>query len=204
MSAKRRKRSSSRRSFSRGAPDRKKKPTVLVVCEGGKTEPTYFESLKRDKRLPSVEIVGRECGPHPTTVVKHAKKVVEEYPDYFDEVWCVFDRDKHERLQDAFIQARDNSFKVAFSNPCFELWYLIHFTDQESHIERGAARSALKNKRKGKAEEPNPYIKSYNKSMDVYPLLAPRQKEAVRRAGSFAKNTKMTALIKSKATLQPT
>ncbi|MFT4628841.1 MAG: hypothetical protein ACI8PZ_007537, partial [Myxococcota bacterium] len=47
----------------------------------------------------------------------------------YDEVWCVFDRDEHERFADACQMARDNNLQVAASNPCFELWLLLHFRD---------------------------------------------------------------------------
>lgn len=47
----------------------------------------------------------------------------------FDEVWCVFDRDSHERFFDACTMARDNGFRLAISNPCVELWLLLHFRD---------------------------------------------------------------------------
>jgi hypothetical protein len=39
-------------------------------------------------------------------------------------------------------QARDNGIRIAISNPCFELWILLHFQDQRAHIERGALHHA--------------------------------------------------------------
>lgn len=48
----------------------------------------------------------------------------------------MFDVDEHPRIAEAKNQARDNGIRIAVSNPCFELWILLHFRDQRSHIER--------------------------------------------------------------------
>ena len=48
----------------------------------------------------------------------------------YDQVWCVFDIDEHPFVPEAKQQARDNGIEVAISNPCFELWALLHFRDQ--------------------------------------------------------------------------
>jgi RloB-like protein len=111
---------------------------ILIVCEGGKTEPDYFRALTRNWRLHSaqVEVVGEECGSAPISVVDHAlalrKRRLHEVKRgraslKFDQVWCVFDFDRHESLQRAIKKARDNRLSVALSVPRFEFWYLLHF-----------------------------------------------------------------------------
>ncbi len=79
----------------------KRKPydKVLIVCEGEKTEPNYFEDLKDYYKLSStnVEVAG-DCGSSPTSVVSHARDLyrkAEKYGDAFDKVFCVFDKDTH-------------------------------------------------------------------------------------------------------------
>jgi hypothetical protein len=47
----------------------------------------------------------------------------------FDEVWCVVDVDDHKHLKEAVVTANDNGIKVAVSNPCFELWLVLHFRE---------------------------------------------------------------------------
>ncbi len=69
-----------------------------------------------------------------------AKRQRDSYLAY-DRVWCVFDVDQHARLADAIQQARDNEIGVAVSNPCFELWALLHFQDQNAHITRSKVQS---------------------------------------------------------------
>jgi len=62
----------------------------------------------------------------------------------YDEVWCVFDIDEHPNVADARQQARDNDIKLAVSNPCFELWALLHFQHQSAFLSRQTAQRKLK------------------------------------------------------------
>lgn len=72
---------------------------VLLVCEGEKTEPHYFNGLKDHYGLNSanVEICG-DCGSDPLSIIDHAKQRYREEKDAgdaFDRVFCVFDKDAH-------------------------------------------------------------------------------------------------------------
>lgn len=166
--------SGSRRSLRRPNPTRKPKPTVLIVCEGSKTEPTYFTDMMRDLKL-ALDIFGKECGSDPKSVVEYAKQKAQSYE--YDHTWCVYDCDEHERLEEAHQQARDNGFSVAFSNPCFECWYLLHFESQTAHIERTQMVTRLKM-----------HISDYRKArLKMYENLLERQPDAVRRARALRK-----------------
>lgn len=124
------------------------KPIILIVCEGKKTEPNYFDSVRRLWRLSAMKIVGGdECGTAPKSIVNYAKnEYKKQRKDGLrkENIWCVFDRDEHETFEEALRLADDIGFGVAFSNPCFELWYLLHYKDQNRHIEREAVVRALK------------------------------------------------------------
>ena len=121
----------------RRKPFRLPRLCVLIVCEGEKTEPDYFESLRRELGLSSVEveIVGKECGSAPINVVdaaidRKACTPQSTIHDEYDEVWCVMDveaPEPHKTLADAIAKAKKNKVKVALSNPCFEFWYILHF-----------------------------------------------------------------------------
>jgi hypothetical protein len=149
----------------------------LIVCEGEVTEPNYFNDLKHLTRsLVDLEI---EPGGNPKTLVelavglkktaeKDAKRSKDENLKY-DAVWCVFDVDEHPRLAEAKQQARDNGIKVAVSNPCFELWALLHFQDQRRHIERDEVRRLCRH-----------YMPGYEKRLPCETLL-PMYPDAVRR-----------------------
>ena len=132
----------------RPAPHRAPRPFVLIVCEGAKTEPQYFDGFRKAKRLSRglIEIVpGSESGTNPKSIVEHAKarraEATKRENIEFDEVWCVFDRDEHEWFAEAMEQARANHMRVALSNPSFELWLLLHFEYCSKPLKRSSALS---------------------------------------------------------------
>lgn len=58
----------------------------------------------------------------------------------WDEYWCVFDCDEHPYIDWALREAEANQIGIAFSNPCVELWFTLHFADQTAWINRQAAK----------------------------------------------------------------
>ncbi|MBI2301738.1 MAG: RloB domain-containing protein [Armatimonadetes bacterium] len=167
-----------RRTARRGAPTRAPKARFLVVCEGEKTEPLYFRSL-RDERglLPvEVEVLGPETGTDPRNLVDNAasrQRRARRGDDPYDQVWCVFDRDQHDHIPEATDRARQLGIEVAFSSPCFELWYLLHFRYSTAHIERDKAARELNGLVEGGYEKYRP---------DVYALLLDSQPTAITNA----------------------
>lgn len=162
------------------------RPRILVLCEGQVTEFEYFDALRREERNQLVEVEIDFTGGAPKTLVERAairKRNSEEEARRardenlkYDEVWCVFDVDEHPKLPDARQQARDNGIKLAVSNPCFELWLLLHFREQHAHIERKAAATLLKT-----------YIRDYHKHVP-FEVLRDGYAEAVQRAEQLEKH----------------
>ena len=105
--------------------------TVLIVCEGEKTEPNYFRELRDTLKLNSanIEITGDTGGSSPMDVVNYG---FDHYLNY-DRTFCVFDKDCHANYQAALDKVRSKRQKkghrldVVVSVPCFELWLLLHF-----------------------------------------------------------------------------
>jgi hypothetical protein len=116
---------------------RSPKQRFLIVCEGEKTEPGYFRGF----RVPADVVVDIEpgAGTH-TSVVRKAIEIINEVDDDYDQVWCVFDRDKNgsnaQSFNDAMQLANANSISVAYTNDAFELWYLLHFNYHDTAIHR--------------------------------------------------------------------
>ncbi len=54
----------------------------------------------------------------------------------YDQIWCMFDRDEHPNFVEALQLATDHGIHLAISNPCLELWFLLHFQDQTAFIDR--------------------------------------------------------------------
>lgn len=57
-----------------------------------------------------------------------------------DQCWAVFDVDHHQdaKLSTAAKTATSRGFRLAGSNPCFELWLLLHLTDDISGLASGS------------------------------------------------------------------
>lgn len=130
---------------------------LLIVCEGGKTEPEYLLEIRRERHLPAanVQIMPSALGTDPLNVVGYARQLFENgdphkkiAPRRFDEIYAVFDRDAHENYHAALQATAELNGKlrsdlrqpVAFhaipSVPCFELWLLLHFEDVQHPITR--------------------------------------------------------------------
>lgn len=114
----------------------------LIVCEGKKTEPHYFESLieKHTSAVREVTIEGE--GMATIALVKQTKKIrndLELKNDMrFDRIWVVFDKDDFDDFNDAIRLATKYGFQCAWTNESFELWYLLHFYYLDTAISRDA------------------------------------------------------------------
>lgn len=157
---------------------RKRRPIIYIICEGKETETLYFKHFRARNCL--VDIV-----PIPSKhkavehLVKHAKSLISQsdyYPKDGDQLWCVFDRDdnKDHELQAAVEYAQKQGYHIAYSNPSFEYWYLIHFEKRNGFIKDSAAVIDLLKR--------NGYLANYEKSVDVYEELSAYQETAIERA----------------------
>ena len=116
----------------RRAPQRRTKPLILVVCASVRTESDYLRGLRDHCGNPAVDIVLRKHGKAPTQAIEYARKFVERDPRSFDEVWCVVDVDDFD-IGRAAKAAKQAKVSLAVSNPCFELWLLLHHADCSSY-----------------------------------------------------------------------
>lgn len=125
-------------SSSLGRRKRQREPydVVLIVCEGGKTEPHYFNGLRNKLCLShaNIRVCGKECGSSPISVVEYAEQEFSKNRDY-DRVFCVFDKDTHTTYSAALDKIKGkqkkkkNLFNAVTSVPCFEFWLLLHYED---------------------------------------------------------------------------
>lgn len=151
-----RKQPKSAKSLRRGQPKRAAYEKILIVCEGEKTEPYYFEGARNYYGLSTVNVEVRgDSGSDPLSVVRFAKQRYREEKDAgdaFDKVYCVFDRDGHATYDQAkdmlsTITPKATFFPIA-SIPCFEYWILLHFSystqPYTSRPDRSAAQQVLR------------------------------------------------------------
>lgn len=139
-------RSDTRNTFSsrRAGGSRTFRKRILVVCEGRVTEVQYLSRLRQRKKLTAAVVLKSGVG-DPMKMVRFAKEQREmEADDPYDEVWCVFDTESpepHPQLNDALTFAERNRINVGRSNPCFELWILIHLQNETSYLSTRDAQS---------------------------------------------------------------
>jgi RloB-like protein len=126
----------------RRRPTREVNQTFLIVCEGDVTEKNYLTDLKCHYRIPLTFRFISGCGP--LTLVQKAVEQKRKKVRDFDRIWVVCDVDSHPKIPEAKVQARDNGIPMAISNPCFELWALLHFQDQNAYIDRVPLRALCK------------------------------------------------------------
>lgn len=103
---------------------------VAVFTEGRITEPQYVKVLKGIYRGVNVQIIERYAGSSPEVLVKKALDYQRNVE--CDEIWCLFDKNDHLdiEVEEVIQNARKNNIMTAITNPCFELWLVLHQEDQ--------------------------------------------------------------------------
>ena len=166
-----------------GKNTKNKRALMIIACEGLETEKNYFNAifneLKAQKKLSANSLViAKHNHTNPTGVLKDLQDHIDTktgltYKDY-DHRWIVIDRDEERvnggghtpqdfntALNLAKNKDKKKEVKVAWSNPSFELWYLLHFVFQNTPIDRNTVCDKLEKHSKQK------YIKNdsemYNK-----------------------------------------
>ncbi len=119
-------------SLERSEPTKIERPTILIVCEGENTEPTYFQQFKLSSA--TIKPVGE--GYNTISLVKRAIQLSTE--KQYEQVWCVFDADpkpdnpkQAQNFNDAIKLADKKGFGIAYSNQAFEYWIILHFEDHQ-------------------------------------------------------------------------
>ena len=151
---------------------RQRRKSFCIFTEG-RTEELYFDGF--DLPTLRVKCVGLGGG--------NAEHLLQEalgymrmpkYADY-DFYWLVFDCDDNsqEELQRVIVKAERNKVHWCFSNPCFELWYLLHFVYRDTPL------TAFDLKKRLLRE----WLPGYNETMEgVWKLLSDKTDIAVRHA----------------------
>lgn len=154
--------------LSRPKPSREPKRRFYLVCEGKNTEPEYFEALSSRSDVATVEIIPlSDCG-DPSNIVRVADRIRcgRDRSNHFernDEVWAVFDRDEHHHFENARKACEAKKIGLAYSNPCFELWLLLHFICHNSSDDRHQVQKKL--------EQYDPKYKADRKKLCDFSLL---------------------------------
>lgn len=162
--------------FKRRRAFRDEKDSFLVICEGENTEPIYFRSFKLSSaRIRTISYTNKG---NALNFVKAAITFKKNCLDDFDNYWVVFDKDQNVNndFNSAISLARENGFKVAYSNQAFEFWFILHYSYHEGTMPRNSYKTRL-DRYLGL-----PYDKTKATCQILYERLKPYQKTAIRNA----------------------
>jgi hypothetical protein len=157
---------------------------VILACEGTVTESNYFRSIFRElinnhNIAKTSLIIVKHSHTDPKGVLSDLEKALEN-DDEFEHKWIVIDRDEMqpnggghevENFNGAISSANAKGIQVAYSNPSFELWYLLHFEYRNSPIDRDAVIKELKK-----------YVDYTKNSQTIYQEILPLQEVAIANA----------------------
>lgn len=162
--------------------DRQKRK-IYIFCEGT-TEKIYLKHF--EDRNYNAEIIPVETGHTDALgIVQFAKEYINKKDrDYNlelgDRGYCVFDSDPKSNtdIKKVFNLLNGYGHKglySIFSNPSFEIWFVLHFKDAP----HGRTAEQMKRTIKKLVKDSYP---QYSETTDIYDFLFPMQEEALKRA----------------------
>ena len=165
--------------FRRKQGTREPKPVIHIYTEGEKTEPNYFNAIKNELRVSEIDIKVIGLGDHTDSLVKRVIKIKDgiSKTDEESEWWVVFDKDDHAKFNQAIEKAESEGISVAYSNECFELWFILHFILLDSALTRKDYNKKLTELLGQK----------YDKSSNIYDLIKNKENTAISHAKQLEK-----------------
>ena len=136
------------------------KHKYFIACEGKKAEYRYCKGLleARDELgiRQLIEVLpirhGEGTNSHPLTIINEAKEVTDDCDTYFpavDSVCIIVDRDAKSFTSSQYDKAValcvEFGFRFIVSDPCMELWLLLHYSDLAQY----SSQELLDNKKTG-------------------------------------------------------
>jgi DNA-binding phage protein len=115
----------------------------VIALEGEPTgaEYRYFKQLIDDRiidaRRVTLRLLPASVETHlssPDAVLRRLDQLLDDIDDKLIEGWLVFDIDtwKQKNISDTAQQAHQKRYSLAISNPCVELWLLLHHREFDS------------------------------------------------------------------------
>lgn len=190
-----------RRGFKRPGFVRNVQKLFVIATEGVKTEIKYFEQFKSEEYYNNqsvfVEVLKRlTTDSSPATVIRQLNNFSREFNlKKGDELWMVIDRDKQswstQQIAEVARLCNQKSYGFALSNPCFELWLLLHRKDinEYSAAVRDELFRNIKTGNRGRIEnELLAICGTYNKSNLNVDDYLPYVNLAIQRAEALTQN----------------
>ena len=113
---------------------REPKKKYIIATEGEKTEKIYFEKFREQNFRKNIFIqileTKKDGDSSPRKVLERLNKFAREkvFDENRDECWIVIDYDfwSDKKLNEIYGECKERNYKLAVSNPCFELWLNFH------------------------------------------------------------------------------
>ncbi len=159
----------------RRRPFREPLPVWLLLCEGRVTERDYFHAIRKLGGLRASISIEPCAGGLPQLVEEARRRFSRKNAP--DKVWCIADVDDFTpaQVRKAVERAAPVSeVALAISNPCFEIWALLHFEACQGFLTKEQAKRRLQK-----------HLPAYEKRLP-FDSLAPRVSEAIARAKALA------------------
>jgi hypothetical protein len=138
--------------FQRRHSFRDPKKFFIIATEGECTEQIYFDAVKppRESAIQLRVLPTRKGRSHPKMVLARLQGYEREAgAGPTDELWLVVDRDSWTEVDlnavADMVEARSN-YRLALSNPCFELWLLLHLADAPPGVTKNRLADLLRDK----------------------------------------------------------
>lgn len=113
---------------------------IVVACEDTHAVKQYFAKF-RTRRVQYKVLPTVDGNSSPRAVLERLNDYKEEYAtEKHDELWICIDADHWIRgghqaeLSQVLRECRSKGYGVAISNPCFEVWLLLHFTQVDDTL----------------------------------------------------------------------
>lgn len=156
---------------------------IFIFCEGN-TEKIYLKHFECDDY--NAEIISVDTGHTDAKgIVVYAKKYIDRKDVGFklelgDRGYCVFDADPKSNTDintvfDLLNGYEHKGLHSIFSNPSFEIWFVLHFKEAPHGLNAEQMKHITKNLVKSKYPQ-------YKETTDIYDFLLPMQKDALKRA----------------------
>lgn len=167
----------------------------LVVCEGTETEPRYFGGMK-DALGPAngrkIAVVVRGSGRHTLDLFEHAEELCRIAPDPYNHVWLIFDKDDFPSYEFDLVERKCGevsssscTFHALYSNPCFEIWPLLHLRYTTAPMDASSCQKGLVDALKRE------FNVEYRKNMDgLFSLVDSRRQDAISNVDKLDKHHK--------------
>ena len=125
---------------------------IIIATEDAKATPKYFEDLKQFSRNSRVKVHVLERLDEASSPKYVLKSLIEFSQKHKlgkdDKLWAVIDVDhwKSEEISQIAEKCSQKRYRLAVSNPCFEIWLLLHLKSMGEYSE-GVHKEFLESKK---------------------------------------------------------